>query len=1020
MVVFPADEVFNTRQGLGMKIPFSISWWAALALAATFITAITFPAWAAPQLASPLSSSLGAPANGNGDSWAPIISPDGRYVLFASTADNLVMTGASNGIPKYLPPSVNVYLRDRLNQTTKLVSVNLAGMGGGNGNSFPTGLSTNGQFALFESAASDLVVNDTNGVNDVFLRDTVSNITWLVSIATNGACGNGVSRGSTFTPDGRYVAFTSAASNLVTNDANGIADVFVRDMQAGSTVTASVGARGLGASSESPEITPDGHYVAFYSSATNLVAGITNSGEIYVRDWQGGITTWASTNARVISGFRGNGFCYNQAISDNGQFVAFEISSNNLAVIPVTAGTNGYVFRYNTQNRLTDTVFTNAAYPMGAVQDMRSLNMTPDGRFVAYAANYKGSATAIYLWDAQTGTNILVSGNATNGVTAGANAYWPDVDATGRYVVFVCTDTNMTANAVAGVFLRDVQAGTTTLVSVDTNGLNLPVNPTAVPALSANGGTVAFESPLANLDGRNFESDVFARDLTNTVAELISAHDPNLPSLTPNGFCSLWPGSVSSNGQYVAFSSWGGNLAPNDTNRNLDVFVCNLATGTNILVSVAVNGFSGNEFSSEPAISGDGRYVAFTSAATNLVAGDTNQVPDVFVRDLQAGTTTLVSVGMNGGFGNHLSYSPVISTDGRYVLFSSEAQNLAPGTYANDNLFLRDLQAGQTYGLTTTGYQWYSMTPNGGYVAFMGFAISNYNLYVWNSAAAAKIYTNTSTSGLTYAAISPDAHWVAYVAGNSLYAQDLNAGTNVLIATDSFGPRVGLKFSGDGRWLAYAGTNDVYLQDLQAGTNVLVSHALNSANPGNGLSDSPVVSADGRFVAYRSFASNCIAGSFNGAPQIFLFDRVTGSNFLATANLSGTAGNNRSVAPVFSADGQTLVVQSWASGLIAGDYNLGSDVFALNVFSLAGVNPTNPPPAFIAGIVFPGNTSPGQPPVISWPYTAGQTYTVQYKTNLNDPVWQTLTGTITVNGSVASMSDPAPDSGQRFYRIMQN
>lgn len=1001
-----------------MKIPFSTSCGAALAWTA-FFTIIHFSAWAAPQLASPLNSSQGAPANGNGDSWAPIVSPDGRYVLFASTADNLAMTGASNGISKYFPPSVSVYLRDRLNKTTKLVSVNMAGAGGGNGNSFPTGLSTNGQFALFESTASDLLANDTNGVNDIFLRDTVSNVTWLVSIGTNGAVGNGVSRGSVLTPDGRYAAFASAASNLVTNDANGIADVFVRDMQAGSTVAASVGARSPGASSEAPEITPDGRYVAFYSSATNLVPGITNMGEIYVRDLQGGKTAWASTNAQVISGFRGNGFCYNQAISDNGQFVAFEISSNYPTAL--SPGTNGYVLRYNLQTGLTDIVFTNAAYPMGAVQDMHSLNLTPDGRFIAYAANWSGGATAIYLWDAQTGTNMLVSGNSTNGVMAGANAYSPDVDATGRYVVFVCNDTNLTmdTNGVAQVFLRDIQAGTTTLVSVDTNGLPLAMNPTAVPALSANGGTVAFESPWANLDGRNFESDVFARDLTNSVAELISAHDPNLPSVTPNGFCSLWPGSVSSNGQYIAFSSWAGNLAPNDTNRNLDVFVCNLAAGTNSLASVGGNGFSGNEFSSEPAISGDGRYVAFTSAATNLVTGDTNQVPDVFVRDLLTGTTTLASVSTNGGFGNHLSYSPVISTDGRYVLFSSEAQNLAPGTYANDNLFLRDLQAGMAYGLTTVGYQWYSMTPNGSYVAFAGSLGAGSNLYVWNSAAATRIYTNTS-SGMTCVSISPDAHWVAYVAGNSLYTQDLNAGTNVLIDTRPFGPRVGLKFSSDGRWLAYAGTNDVYLQDMQAGTNMLVSHALNSVNPGNGPSDSPVVSADGRFVAYRSFASNCISGSFNGAPQIFLFDRSTGSNFLASADLSGGAGNNRSLAPVFSADGQTLVVQSWASGLIAGDYNLGSDAFSLNVFSLAGVNPTNPPPAFVAGIIFPGNSSPGQPPVISWPYTTGQTYTVQYKTNLNDPVWQTLGGTITVSGSAASMSDPAPDSGQRFYRILRN
>ena len=1024
-----------------MKNMVSAFWGAASIFAVAVMTIDNDRASAAPQLASPLNPSLGAPANGNGDSWAPIISPDGRYVLFASTADNLVLTGASNGIPRLNPPSINVYLRDRLNKTTSLVSVNASGTGGGNGNSFPTALSTNGQFALFESAASDLVANDTNRVNDVFLRDTVNNITWLVSVAINGSGANGVSRGSTMTPDGRFVAFTSAASNLVKSDNNGIADVFVRDMQGGTTVLASPGATGTGAtnSSESPEITPDGRYVAFFSSATNLVSGVTNSGDIYIRDLQANVTTWASANARAISGVQPYpyiytyAYCYNQAISDDGQHVAFEISANGTWSYPYSYATNGSVLRYNVQTGITDLVSTNAFCPSGAVQDIRSLNLTPDGRFIAYVAYQKGGATAIYQWDSQTGTNVLVSGNVTNGVTPGANAYWPDMDATGRYVAFVSTDTNLTANAIGGVFLRDMQLGTTTLISVGVNGLNLPVNALAVPALASSNASVAFESPWEDLDGRNFQSDVFVRDLTNTVAELISAHHPALPSLTPNGFCSLWPASASSNGQYIAFSSWAGNLAPNDTNQNIDIFVCNLASGTTALVSHATNGFSGNGFSSEPSISADGRYVAFTSAATNLVAHDTNNVPDVFVDDTQTGTIRLVSVSTNGGFGNHLSYSPVISANGRYVLFSSEAQNLAPGTYANDNLFLHDLQAGHTYGLTTSGYQWYSMTPDGGNVAFIGSRGAAANLYVWNSSASVLIYTNT-LSGITVVGISPDAHWLVYAAGTTLYAQDLVAGTNTAIATGSFGPRAGLKFSNDGRFLAFAGAtnvyfpfniyldDEVYLYDFLAGTNVLVSHALNSTNLGNGPSDSPVVSPDGRFVAYRSFASNCVPGNFSGAPQIFLYDNTTGSNFLVSANLTGAPGNNRSLAPAFSADGSTLVIQGWASDLVANDYSLGSEVFAFNVPAAAGIALTNPPPTFVAEMMLPGtgNSSPGQPSTISWPYLFGHTYTVQYKNSLSDPVWQTLTSAITVNGSAASTTDSAPSASQRFYRILQN
>ncbi|MGH7968446.1 MAG: TolB family protein, partial [Limisphaerales bacterium] len=227
-------------------------------------------AGAAPfQLVSLREPALAAPAGGSGESWGPLVTPDGRYILFASTANNLVAN--SNPMPVIALPKLNVFLRDWTNGTTALVSVNLSGTGGGNGDSISTSVSTDGRYALFESSASDLVAGDTNGVTDIFLRDIWSNTTVLVSVSTNGGAANGVCRGSTMTPDGRYVAFTSAANNLVADDTNGIPDVFVRDLQSGVTVLASVGAVATNpyfpAGSEAPDITPDGRYVAFYTTA---------------------------------------------------------------------------------------------------------------------------------------------------------------------------------------------------------------------------------------------------------------------------------------------------------------------------------------------------------------------------------------------------------------------------------------------------------------------------------------------------------------------------------------------------------------------------------------------------------------------------------------------------------------------------------------------------------------------------------------------------------------------------------
>ncbi len=207
--------------------------WRQVALV-TLAAVIALPALGQPlQLVSVRDPAQEPPAGGSGDSLGPILSPDGRYVLFASAANNLVLTSNDTPLAALSPAKLNVFLRDRTNATTTLASVNLAGTGGGNGDSLPSAVSSDGRYALFESSASDLVPGDTNNASDGFVRDLVSGTTLLVSVSTSGGVGNGESRNPAMTPDGRYVAFVSAASNLVSGDANGIADVFVHDLRDG-------------------------------------------------------------------------------------------------------------------------------------------------------------------------------------------------------------------------------------------------------------------------------------------------------------------------------------------------------------------------------------------------------------------------------------------------------------------------------------------------------------------------------------------------------------------------------------------------------------------------------------------------------------------------------------------------------------------------------------------------------------------------------------------------------------------
>jgi hypothetical protein len=456
------------------------------------------------QMISIKDSSLPASDSGGGFSGVPILTPDGRFVVFASAAENLVVT-TNNGPSSLSFNWLNVFIRDRASGTTRLASPNLAGTGGGNNNSFPSGISTNGQYVLFESAASDLITGDTNESNDVFVRDVVNGTTTLVSIGLNGAYANGASRSSTISADGRFVAFVSAATNLVTGDSNGIADVFVRDLAGNTTTLASVGAKPKGAASpiyfsESPKITPDGRYVAFYSTATNLVPNSTASGEVYVRDQVAGTTYWTSTNARAIYfsvAHSSNAVSCNQVISGDGRYVAFETCTN--------AGNSsvsvGVIMRRDLQTGVTDIIHTNAYVSSPMYETIDDLDMTPDGRFIVFVANTNASATCIYRWDAQTAALDLISGSVSNTVSAGTFSDWPTVDASGQYVAFASTALNLTTNTLSGttndyhLYVRNTVSGITSLAGKNLGGSGAVVSPVSPASqLSEDGQLVAFES----------------------------------------------------------------------------------------------------------------------------------------------------------------------------------------------------------------------------------------------------------------------------------------------------------------------------------------------------------------------------------------------------------------------------------------------------------------------------------------------------------------------------------------------
>ena len=869
------------------------------------------------------------------------ISADGRFVLFSSSANNLV-PGDNSQL------GLDIFLRDRASNTTVLVSANFSGTGGGNGNSVCGQVSTNGRYVVFQSDATDLLPGDTNGVSDIFVRDLQTGTNILVSVASDGTWANGASTDPVMTPDGRFVTFISTATNLVASDTNGISDIFVRDLLNGTTTLVSVGATNANASFSPPVITPDGRYVAFASTAQGLAPGVSASsqGEVYVCDLVSNVTTWASSNAAniVLSALNlGNMPSTHPVISDDGSLISFKTGGTNGITVSGRPGVD-MVFQYNLTNSTLTIISSNGYAFWFQSDDGFGPEMSPDGRFVVFVAtNRTTGCLSVQLWDAQAGSNLLVSAALDGSYPTNSVSDTPAVSPDGHFVVFLSNATNLVTNAVASgfhIYRRDVQAGVTQLVDADTNGVG-SINPVmTAPTMSADGRLVTFASADDGLVNgyKNGPLDAFVRDVSSSTTELISARSPGLIPQTGDGWSFLAQPALSDDGRKIVFTSVADDLVPNDTNGSSDVFLFDVTAGTNTLVSAGVDGNPAAGSSFSPALSLGGQLVAFVSTATNLVAGQTNFFANVFLRDLLAGTNSMVSVATNGAPGNGDALMPAISQDGRLVVFVSRASNLATSASASTaNAFLRDCTAGTTLLLTNNAATNLapSISADGRYVAYFG---SGSQVMVRDTQLGRNVF---ATNAVAAAVLSPSGARLLLLTNTAtrLSVFNLLNRSNLFTMTAGSPMKFFMPWSADGRFFAFVtatnadptdanGTNDIYLGDLSSNTLTLVS--VNAAHTGAGsdVSDSPAISGDGRFVIYRSFATNLVAENVNPPPNIFLYDRFTGSNSLLTTAAPGSTWFSWNAQPAINGNGSAVAYQSWNPAVVAGDMNRVEDVFA--------------------------------------------------------------------------------------------
>jgi hypothetical protein len=1034
------------------------------------LTSLLALATAAPlAFAAVVSPPVQPSASAGGNSFNPVFSADGQKLVFVSHANNLV-TNDDLGL------WLDVFVRDIAGSNTVLVSVNTNGTGGANADANYPSASANGQFIAFSSRASNLVPDDTNDVTDIFVRDVNAGLTRLVSVDTNGNQSTGGANPH-ISADGRYVFFESAANNL-TADSVSLGDVHLyrRDLWSNITVRASQSANANPSIvHELGSITPDGSFTA-YSRGTNSIIPSTDA---FVHQVGAG-TTWVSVN---VAGLLPGGYrCSPPVISDDGRYAAFYATPS--------AGGNTLALHHDT---LTSTTLVISP---AATNLSHGLQISANGQRVLFEY-MDGIYARPAIWENTLGG--IIAPIICDGFDLRGN---PTMTPGGYAVAYI---------GCSNVYLASL---TNTLVSASTNGsFSNGDYQFVAPAISADGARVAFAVTANDLvpGDLNGQSDIFLRDVNTGVTELITQAAPSKPATTAFAHSFLGPNSVSADGRFIVSTRYDDPSAWRDTNGAMDVFLSDKLLGTTHAVSIdtnlyaspqiggypgpgglfyrsstnsyanpiisadgttvaatpptfpfgpgviywarasngafgpftiahragtTLNSSTGNGSSYGPSLSSNGLEIAFTTTSTDFTytnGTDNNVWPDVVLRRPDESNNVvnyLVSVTPGGVSGNNVSSNGIISPDGRWVIFESMASNLtADNTAGVLNLFARDLWSNTTHLVSSPISNSATVRFTGGTASFSGNS-----RYV--------CYATPIDFGFGFPPL--------------VFVHDLVTRSNVTLpynfsATGGVLSKPAINFNGDlvvFRYRLQFGQEILQVRDLTAGT----SETLDSRILRNSLDAEPLISADGRYVVYRAkfptwdFHTN----------QILVRDRLLGTTLIVSANGQGGAGNGPSTKPVLAANGRTVIFQSFASDLVAGDFNDKRDLFVLTLGGvdsepdgmdddwemayfetlsrdgtldwdndgatdlqefLAGTDPKNDGSVFRVLTVAPAG---GGAKTLLWSGNPTRSYRAEFKDDLGAASWTALTGSISWNGTTASINDPTAGSAtNRYYRVVR-
>ena len=892
-----------------------------------------------------ISRALQLGVTAQGDSGAAQWTTNGSDVFFLSDARNLVP-----GLPRVV--GVQLYRRNRSTSETIAVNPNA------DASIVDFDVTPDGRWIAFSTRADNLVAPGTHGFVQVYLRDLKAGGIQLVSKSRLETAGGGDSSGPVLSSDGRFVLFESAASDLVNGDNNSATDVFLRDMVSGTTTLVSANSKGQPGDRRSTVValSSDGNTAVFRSDATTLLPSLTgNTTDLYFWSRAGGKLN------RVILPGTGAGsvlpqvHTFNPVLSSDGHFLAFAASGTRTLTAAVwwndlTKQTN----RLASSGEVISIISDNVAGP----------SMSSDGRTIAFET----STNQTKIWNADAGLHALddllltvppASSEPTNSLA-------PVLSPDGGWLAFQSEAPVPAAGITHGgdlkLYIRRLATGQTWTPLPNTQGaFELPF-----ASFGSDGLTLQYQSDasLPGLSDFNQAADVVSQLIGTDQVKVESMAAFGQASQSSDGPSWVGLGGFSDDGRFLVLTSASDNLTAPPAERRTQGYVHDLLLGTNRPVSLGIDGSSANGPSSSPRLSGDGGAVVFVSLATNLVADglDSNTTPDVYIRDLNTDTTVLVSsiLGTNRApSGRGGSRNPVISKDGRYVVFESQASDIAPGLITTgNNVFLRDLVGTNSRVLSRAGegevgqFSGRASNPvlsaNGDLVAFWGLPPMSYLFSIQNQNITNAFILYASIIGFTSDArgsVLTDRNNSVNVPAKTIYWRDNLEGTirplvRVSSSTDQFKGITQVSVSADGSKVVWVSDDpefvmpqnpnpvtDIFVCDVQTGVVSTVSRP-SGTGMSNGNSDSPSLSADGRLVVFHSFATNLVPGDRNGASDIFIRDLQTG----VTALVSHRSGDNASASsgsydPIISGNGTWIAFVSTADDLVPGVFDGIPQVF---------------------------------------------------------------------------------------------